>query len=226
MPRELKKELSLDLDINQIQKKLEILSEADVIERGISDIQFRGLSDGTLSLIIRHRFADEINNFIPNLKQEFSEQIKTLMAENRQLRGKLNALSGKMAEHLLATAFRSKKRFALSAFFQNAADTTRLNLIDVKERVHIQREDGKCMEIDIVANSNCGRVVLVEVKKTQDKTGFNTIEDFQEKVEIYKTLFPEKTILPTFLSLGSFTKDAEQFCQVQNIATAEEIQYF
>jgi len=198
MPRELKKELSLDLDINQIQKKLEILSEADVIERGISDIQFRGLSDGTLSLIIRHRFADEINNFIPNLKQEFSEQIKTLMAENRQLRGKLNALSGKMAEHLLATAFRSKKRFALSAFFQNAADTTRLNLIDVKERVHIQREDGKSMEIDIVANSNCGRVVLVEVKKTQDKTGFKTVEDFQEKVEIYKTLFPEKTILPFY----------------------------
>jgi len=90
------------------------------------------------------------------------------------------------------------ERFALSAFFQNAADTTRLNLIDVKERVHIQREDGKSMEIDIVANSNCGRVVLVEVKKTQDKTGFKTVEDFQEKVEIYKTLFPEKTILPFY----------------------------
>jgi len=84
MPRELKKELSLDLEINQIQKKLEILSEADVIERGVSDIQFRGLSDGTLNLIIRHRFADEINHFIPNLKQEFSEQVKELMAENRQ----------------------------------------------------------------------------------------------------------------------------------------------
>ena len=84
MPRELKKELSLDLDINQIQEKLEILSEADVIERGISDIQFRGLSDGTLNLIIRHRFADEINHFIPKLKQEFSEKVKKLMAENRQ----------------------------------------------------------------------------------------------------------------------------------------------
>jgi hypothetical protein len=82
------------------------------------------------------------------------------------------------------------------------------------------------MEIDIVANSNCGRVILVEVKKTQDKTGFNMVEDFQEKVEAYSTLFPEKTILPTFLSLGGFTKDAEQFCQEQNIATAEEIQYF
>ncbi len=99
-------------------------------------------------------------------------------------------------------------------------------LIDVKERVHIQREDGKSMEIDIVENSNCGRVILVEVKKTQDKTGFNTVEDFQEKVAVYSTLFSEKTILPTFLSLGGFTKDAEQFCRTQGIAIAEEIQYF
>ncbi len=52
------------------------------------------------------------------------------------------------------------------------------------------------MEIDIVAESKCGRVVLVEVKKTPAKTGLNTVEDFQEKVEAYRRLFPEKTILP------------------------------
>jgi len=50
--------------------------------------------------------------------------------------------------------------------------------------------------IDIVAESKCGRVVLVEVKKTPAKTGLNTVEDFQEKVEAYRRLFPEKTILP------------------------------
>jgi predicted RecB family endonuclease len=44
-------------------------------------------------------------------------------------------------------------------------DNTILNIQKVKERVIIQREDGKTMEIDIVAESSCGRVVLVEVKK-------------------------------------------------------------
>ena len=53
--------------------------------------------------------------------------------------------------------------FALSIFFQNVLDSTRLNLTDVKERVQIQRDDGKNLEIDIVANSSCGRVVLVFV---------------------------------------------------------------
>jgi hypothetical protein len=225
-PRELKQALSLDLAVNKIQEKLIMMSEADVIERGISDIQFRGLQDGTLNLILRNRFSDEINDFVPDLKQEFQTQIQDLKAENRQLRGKLNALSGKMAEHQLATAFRSRKRFALSEFFQNVLDSSRLNLIEVRERVKIQRDDGKEMELDIVAISSCGRIVLVEVKKRQEKTSLKLIEDFQEKVTVYQKQFPEQMILPAFLSLGGFVENALTFCQAQGIATALQIEYF
>ena len=92
--------------------------------------------------------------------------------------------------------------------------------------VTIQREDGKGMEIDIVANSDCGRVILVEVKKTQDKTGLTAVNNFQEKVVVYGKLFAEKTILSAYLSLGGFSKDAQQFCDAQNIATAERIKCF
>jgi hypothetical protein len=225
-PRELKQALSLDLAVNKIQEKLIMMSEADVIERGISDIQFRGLQDGTLNLILRNRFSDEINDFVPDLKQEFQTQIQDLKAENRQLRGKLNALSGKMAEHQLATVFRSRKRFALSEFFQNVLDSSRLNLIEVRERVKIQRDDGKEMELDIVAISSCGRIVLVEVKKRQEKTSLKLIEDFQEKVTVYQKQFPEQMILPAFLSLGGFVENALTFCQAQGIATALQIEYF
>jgi hypothetical protein len=225
-PRDLKKELSLELSLNQIQKRLVMLSEADLIERGISDVRFRGLQDGTLNLIIRNRLEEEIHDTVPDFKQEFNNKISKLTAENRQLRGKLNSLSGKMAEHLLALAFRNKKRFALSDYFQNVTDTTPLNLINVKERVQIQREDGKRMEIDVVAESKCGRVILVEVKKTQDKTGLKILEDFQEKVEVYRHRFPEKLILPACLSLGGFTKDAPSFCEQHSIATASEIKHF
>ncbi|MDM8563602.1 hypothetical protein QUF54_09635, partial [Candidatus Marithioploca araucensis] len=225
-PSELKDDLHLDLEINDIQRKLVILSEADVIDRGVADIDFRGLQDGTLNLILRHRFEKEIKNFVPDFKQEFSEKVQELTLKNRKLQGKLNYYAGIVGEHLLATAFRSKKRFTLSEFFQNVVETTRLNLIDVKERIQIQREDGKGMEIDIVANSKCGRVILVEVKKTREKMGINTVEDFQEKVDVYKTLFPEKIILPAFLSWGGFTEEATQFCETHGIATAEKIQSF
>jgi hypothetical protein len=68
------------------------------------------------------------------------------------------------------------------------------------------------MEIDIVVESDCGRVILVEVRKEQVKMGIKEMADFLEKVEAYKQLFPEKIVLPAFLSLGDFTFEAKQYC--------------
>jgi hypothetical protein len=78
-PKQLKRELKIDLELSQIQQKLVTLSEADVIERGVADIDFRGLQDGTLNLILRNRFEKEINGFEPQLKSEFQAQIENLL---------------------------------------------------------------------------------------------------------------------------------------------------
>jgi hypothetical protein len=48
-PRELKDDLQIDLTVNDIQKRLLALSQADLIERGDAEIDFRGLQDGTLN---------------------------------------------------------------------------------------------------------------------------------------------------------------------------------
>jgi hypothetical protein len=225
-PEQLKEELNLDLDVNDIQKELIILWKIDLIDRGSSYIQFRGLQDGTLNLVLRRCFEEEIEGFAPNFSKEFNQQIEDLKAENRSLRGKLNYYTGIVGKHLLATAFRSQKRFALTKFFPNVTDTTSLNLIQVKERVKIPREDGKTLEIDIVAESSCGRVVLVEVKKRQSKSTLPMIEDFKEKVEAYQQQFPKNILLPVFLSLGGFTEEAQAQCEQLGIGTTQEILQF
>ncbi|MCP4694611.1 MAG: hypothetical protein GY859_41670, partial [Desulfobacterales bacterium] len=225
-PKDLKNELSIDLDEDEIQEKLHLLVEADAIEWGSSDIQFRGLRDGTLNLILRNRFEEEIEGFVPDLKREFHGQIKKLQAEKQRLQGMLNNFSGKFAEYQLATTFRTKKRFPLSDFFAGVRDATKLNIIDVRQRVPFQRDDGKNMEFDIIAESNCGRVVVAEVKKTKDATGPKIVEDFHEKVNVYATLFPDRTILPVFLSLGGFTVGAGEYCKKMGIGTAEKIEHF
>jgi len=224
--RELKEALSLDLDLEAIKERLVILSESDMIDRGVSDIDFRGLQDGTLNLILRNRFEKEIKTFAPDLKQEFHEQIQELQKENKRLQGMLNNLSGKFAEFQLAMSFRTKKRFVLSEYFTGVQDTTGLNIIDVKHRMPFQRENGKGMELGVVAESDCGRVVVVEVKKTKNPTGKKLVEDFIEKLEVYAKHIPDKTILPAFLSLGGFTADAMRLCEEQGIAMVERIAYF
>jgi hypothetical protein len=177
-------------------------------------------------LIIQSRFEEEINQFVPNLPQEFEKKLATLEKENRSLRGQLNQLSGMVAEYQLAVAMRSRKRFPLTDFFQGVTDTSMLNLTLVQQRVLLQREDGKTLELDIVATSNCGRVVLVEVKKTQVKTGLTMVAEFQEKVQVYQRQHPADLLLPAFLSLGGFTEEALQFCQTHGMAWAERLERF
>lgn len=225
-PKELKEVLALDSEIDSLQKKLVILAESDMIERGSSDIQFRGLNDGSLNLILRHRFEEEIQGFEPDFKPELEQRIAQLTLKNRRLQGRLNHLSGKVAEHLLATAMRSRKYFGLHEFFDQVTDTVRLNILSVKERFHVQREDGKDAEIDIVAHSECGRSVLIEVKKTEQKTGAQVVRDFQDKVRSYQQSYPTEQLLPAFLSLGGFTDEASLLCQDLGIATAESIRQF
>ena len=224
--RELKEKLQINLDLEEIKKKLLMLVEADVIEWGVSDIDFRGLRDGTLNLILRNRFEKEINGYVPDLRQEACEQIRELQKDKKRLQGKLNNLSGQFAEYQLFMSFRSKKRFALSEYFNGVTDTTHLNIIDVKQRITLQRENGKRMELDVTAESDCGRVVAVEVKKHKTPVGKKSVEDFIEKLDVYARQLPDNTILPAFLALGGFREDARKLCELHGIGTAERIVFF
>ncbi len=223
---ELQNALSLDISAEAIKKRLVILAESDMIERGVSDIQFRGLQDGTLNLILRNRFEEEINHFVPDFRHEFQEQLEALKQENQRLQGLLNYLSGQFAEYQLLLSFRSKKRFALSDYFSGVQDTSKLNIIDVKQRVPLRRKDGKQMELDVVATSNCGRIVVVEVKKWKDPVGVTPVEDFAEKLDEYARQIPDKTILPAFLALGGFTRNARKLCEKYGMGTADRIAHF
>lgn len=224
-PKELKKELQLDLAVNDIQRKLLTLVDADLLEQGTADIDFGGLQDGTLNLILRNRFEKEINEFAPDFKQEFHEQIAKLSQEKRRLQGMLNHLAGKLAENLLATEFRSRKRFRLSDYFQGAKDDAPLHLVDVRERVKFQRPDGKDNEIDVLAQSSDNRLVLVEVRKRQEKTNLTDVEDLRDKATAYAAQQAGQTVLPAFLALGGFTAEALAFCAQVGIATAVQITY-
>ena len=229
-PRELKAELKLEQDEKEIHRKLISMVKGDLIEWGVADIDFRGLQDGTLNLILRHRFEKEIaeHQVPPDLRIDFREKIAGLKKENNILRGKLNQITGVMAENQFATALRSRKRFKLCEFFNSSSDLfdKAMNIQDVRMEVVIQREDGKNLELDLIAESNDDSVLLVEVKKRKTKIGINDIEDFLEKARLYNSLNPEQSVFAGFLSLGGFTDEALQMCERNCIGWAEEFSYF
>ncbi|MCP4106912.1 MAG: hypothetical protein GY749_15455 [Desulfobacteraceae bacterium] len=89
-PKELRDRLGLEISTDEIRKRLNLLVEANLIEWGSSDIQFRGIRDRTLNLILRSRFEKEIKTFAPDLRNEFREEIRRLEKE----RGYAGTLSG------------------------------------------------------------------------------------------------------------------------------------
>ncbi|MBF0200432.1 MAG: hypothetical protein HQK66_03795 [Desulfamplus sp.] len=233
-PKELKEVLGLSIDIKEINELLHNMVKADLIIQGSSDFDFRGLTDGTLSLILRNRFEKEIASFEPefsetmyDLKESFSNEIEKLKKEKRSLQGMVNHLSGMMAEYLLTCEFRSKKRFKLSHYFSNINenDDKELNVQNVKMRVKIQRDDQKEMELDVVVESDDRRVVVVEVKKRREPSSINMVKDFMEKVEIYKQLNTEKIIIPAFFSIGGFKEEASQLCDEIGLAISTHIPF-
>lgn len=77
-----------------------------------------------------------------------------------------------------------------------------------------------------MASSSDERVLLIEVRKQQNKSTLADVEDFQGKVAVYQAQHPKQRLLAAFLSLGGFTDDALRFCQTQGSAWATELLYF
>jgi DNA-binding Lrp family transcriptional regulator len=228
IPKELIDTLHLEISEQEVLDRLRKLERADLIKKGNADIEFKGLNDGTLHLVLRTRYAREIDDFDPDVRTDFKKTLDEMKSEMNQLKAdkstissKYNLLKGQFAEHHLASAFKSKKRFSLLEFFHNVPDTTQLNIIDVRTRLIIQRPDGKNMEIDIIAESSCGRVVLVEIKNWKKKVGVNVIKDFIEKVKVYGRLHSDKTPVPCIWSKQGFSKQSIQMCELHRIAMAD-----
>lgn len=227
-PRELKDKLTLDLTEEEIYERLVLLSESDVISRGVSDIQFCGLQDGTLDLILRNRFEEEIEGFEPDFKTEFQTQLATLQADRNKWRGRASHLEGILAERMLAIELRTQKYVRLSVYFTppttGAVDDQEWNLIDVRERVPYQRQDGTSEELDIVAKADDERVLIVEVRKRQQRTDLKAVTELRDNALDYAAQV-ETPVVPAFLAFGGFTEEARAFCDANGIWMAREIAY-
>jgi hypothetical protein len=227
----LKEELGLSIDVREIKILLQNMVKADLIREGNTDNRYQGLTDGTLCLILQNRFEEEIAAYQPDLprsdlKRNFHEEIRRLKSEKKSLQGMVNHLSGMMAEYQLTCEFRSKKRFSLSRYFAGVKDDAEWNIQDVRMRVKFQRPDGKEMELDVLAESDGGRTLVVEVKKTKEPTGVSLIRDFLEKVKAFSALNPENQVVPAFFSVGGFTEEARRYCEAQEIPVAVCLELF
>ena len=59
--------MKLALDVDDIYRHTLSYPMQKIIQRGVSDFQFKALKDGTLNLIIKNSFQEQILGIVPNL---------------------------------------------------------------------------------------------------------------------------------------------------------------
>ncbi len=227
--REIQAALKLDLELDDILNKCNVLYKADLILKGKSEIEFQGLQDGTLELVLNSRFHTQIEDFAINWEESLQDDWQSWKHKYQTTQGRYNALSGKLAEYLLANELRMKPKFKLSEYFEgvNKAHSTAnepITFETVQTGVLLQNHEGvtpKTFEIDVKADAqNDVRTLLVEVKKRQKKVADSVVMSFMEKVRTFAEQNPDRTVIAAIWSWNGFTESALALCRTHQIATA------
>ena len=166
------KDLKLDMTDFELEKKLYQLIKADLISQGETNFDYKISKDITYEQVFRRIYQKEIDNFVPDIRDEI-----------RQEMGKTNYEKGKFREYLVRE--RLNKPFNLKAIAENGMD------LIIKPKSLLEREKVKVglqeREIDLIVKGNVE--LWIDVKDTKGKYGKREAERW---VEIKRTIGEEK----------------------------------
>jgi len=196
------KDLKLDMTDFELEKKLYQLIRADLISQGETNFDYKISKDITYELVFRRIYQKEIDNFVPDIRDEI-----------RQEMGKTNYEKGKFREYLVRE--RLKKPFNLKEIAENGID------LIIKPKAILEREKVKVglqdREIDLIVKGNVE--LWIDVKDTKGKYGKREAERW---IEIKRTIGEEasKTLFAVY-SQNGYTDPAKEILQSNEIYVIE-----
>ncbi|MDD8041416.1 MAG: hypothetical protein PHT42_07035 [Thermotogota bacterium] len=165
-------DLKLDMTDFELEKKLYQLIKADLISQGETNFDYIISKDITYELVFRRIYQKEIDNFVPDIRDEIRKEM-----------GKTNYEKGKFREYLVRE--RLKKPFNLKEIAENGID------LIIKPKAILEREKVKVglqeREIDLIVKGNVE--LWIDVKDTKGKYGKREAERW---IEIKRTIGEEK----------------------------------
>ena len=186
------KDLKLDMTDFELQMKLNQLIKADLISQGETNFDYKISKDITYELVFRRIYQKEIDNFVPDIRDEIRKEM-----------GKTNYEKGKFREYLVRE--RLKKPFNLKEIAENGMD------LIIKPKSLLEREKVKVgfqeREIDLIVKGNVE--LWIDVKDTKGKYGKREAERW---VEIKQTIGEEtpKTLFAVYSQNGYTVTALEQ----------------
>ncbi|MCP4218086.1 MAG: hypothetical protein GY765_25815, partial [bacterium] len=105
--KELLDDLKLDMPDEELELKLEALIKADIISRGQTNYDYRGVQDNIFDKVFRGVYEKEIRDFdVRVIKKEYTAEFNELKKKYASLLGKHNYQKGLITEYLLLEQLR------------------------------------------------------------------------------------------------------------------------
>ncbi|MCP4401877.1 MAG: hypothetical protein GY801_31830, partial [bacterium] len=114
--RDLLRDLNLPMTEEELERKMEILIRADIVEHGRTNARYQAVRDSLFDKVFRGMYAEDIEAFDPReITNEYKALFETARRKYRQLLGKYSQAKGAFAEYQilkkLRTAYRQPDMF-------------------------------------------------------------------------------------------------------------------
>jgi len=226
---ELSEKLDLEIDDEELEKKLEAMVEGNIIRHGQTHMDFRSVSDNIFDKVFRGVYGKEIQDFdVRMIREEYSEELEKLQKQYNRLLGKFKYHTGYFAEYLILDQlklhagknnelFKSITRYLPKGF--DFCDYSRVWRYDSAP------EYARKFSVDIFARAQSpGDYSIIGEVKSRETRKFSKDEvmDFETKFDQVKKLENIDRAVGFIFSRSGFTKEAEDYCKEKGIACSED----
>ena len=226
---ELREALSLEMSNMDLEKKLNALVKADIINKGRSYYSYRGVNDNIFDKVFRGVYDEEIQKFDSRvIRNEYNDELKKAKRQLKRLLGKLNYHKGYHAEFLILNRLlfhAGKDNELLKSVTRYLPDDFDFCGYSRVWKYHSSPEYARIFSVDIFARSVKADdySIIGEVKNREiKKFSLDEIKDFELKFAEIKKLENLERVVGFIFSRSGFTAEAEEYCRERGIACSED----
>ena len=227
--QEILDDLNLPMDDRELEKKLKALARADIIDRGSTNFDYRGVPDNVFDKVFRGVYQKEIDSFDPReIADDFKRLYERSRAEFRMLLGKYNQAKGAFAEYLVIRRLRHdarRKDEFLKSITRNLPESFEFVDYESVWSYKCSPAERRDLQIDVFARAAPEQYSVIGEVKSRDVKKFSEGEArrFSEKVrELLEAEGVEKHVAFVF-SVSGFTQEAVGFFEEHGVAYSDDI---
>jgi hypothetical protein len=222
---DIQKELNLEVEDRELEKRLKAFVKADIIEQGTSNFNYQAVNDNIFDKVFRGVYQEEIDGFTPDkIKSEYRELYKKSM-------GKFNRYKGEFSEYVVINHLKHrahKQNDLYVSMIRNLPEDFSFVEYDTIWSYTASPVHKKNIQIDVFARAREDEQysLIGEVKNRKAKFSLKEAKQFFDKAtQVKKMENINKTLFFVFSS-GGFYKNTLEFLINNSVAISDDTRLF